>query len=70
MLPLRDLFRLSAFTVMSTASKLTLVGTTIGALGIVGFVHWAQTAEKAVCPPFALFMGSSIGSLNIDTKMF
>lgn len=33
---------------MSTASKLTLVGTTIGTIGIVAFVHWAQTAEKSV----------------------
>ena len=47
---------------MSTASKLTLMGTTIGTVGIVAFVHWAQTAEKAVSliltqkhfiPPFA-----------------
>ena len=33
---------------MSTASKLTLLGTTVGTVGIVWFVHWAQTAEKAV----------------------
>jgi hypothetical protein len=36
---------------MSTASKLTLLGTTIGTIGIVAFVHWAQTAEKAVSEP-------------------
>lgn len=36
---------------MSTASKLTLLGTTIGTIGIVAFVHWAQTAEKAVREP-------------------
>jgi PET assembly of cytochrome c oxidase, mitochondrial len=33
---------------MSTASRLTLLGTIVGTAGIVGFVHWAQTAEKAV----------------------
>ena len=33
---------------MSTASKLTLAGTVLGTVGIVAFVHWAQTAEKAV----------------------
>ena len=33
---------------MSTASKLTLLGTTVGTLGIVAFVHWAQTAEQSV----------------------
>jgi protein PET117 len=39
---------------MSTASKLTLLGTTIGTIGIVAFVHWAQTAEKAVSEPSPL----------------
>lgn len=33
---------------MSTASKLTLLGTTLGTAGIVAFVHWAQQSEKAV----------------------
>lgn len=33
---------------MSTASKITLAGTIVGTVGIVAFVHWAQTAEKAV----------------------
>ncbi|KAK7520515.1 hypothetical protein IWX49DRAFT_316923 [Phyllosticta citricarpa] len=32
---------------MSTASKLTLAGTTLGALGIVVFVHFQQKAEQA-----------------------
>ncbi|KAF7511045.1 hypothetical protein GJ744_005591 [Endocarpon pusillum] len=32
---------------MSTASRITLLGTIIGTVGIVSFVHWAQTAEKA-----------------------
>lgn len=33
---------------MSTASKVTLASTIVGTIGIVAFVHWAQTAEKAV----------------------
>lgn len=33
---------------MSTASKLTLAGTGLGALGIVIFVHYAQKLEQAV----------------------
>ncbi|MCJ1373978.1 hypothetical protein MMC20_005208 [Loxospora ochrophaea] len=32
---------------MSTASKLTLAGTSIMATGIVVFVHYAQRSEKA-----------------------
>lgn len=32
---------------MSTASKVTLVGTLLGTAGIIAFVHWAQTSEKA-----------------------
>lgn len=32
---------------MSTASKVTLASTIVGAAGIVAFVHWAQGAEKA-----------------------
>ncbi|EXJ87239.1 hypothetical protein A1O3_04198 [Capronia epimyces CBS 606.96] len=32
---------------MSTASKVTLLGTILGTAGIVAFVHWAQTAEQA-----------------------
>ncbi|KAK8239109.1 hypothetical protein HDK77DRAFT_483695 [Phyllosticta capitalensis] len=32
---------------MSTASKLTLAGTTLGALGIVLGVHFQQKAEQA-----------------------
>ena len=32
---------------MSTASKITLASTIVGTIGIVAFVHWAQTAEKA-----------------------
>jgi PET assembly of cytochrome c oxidase, mitochondrial len=43
---------------MSTASKLTLLGTTIGTIGIVAFVHWAQTAEKAVSEPSYLSFGA------------
>lgn len=33
---------------MSTASKVTFLTTLVGTAGIVAFVHWAQTAEKAV----------------------
>ncbi|EXJ83542.1 hypothetical protein A1O1_07165 [Capronia coronata CBS 617.96] len=32
---------------MSTASKVTFASTILGTIGIVVFVHWAQTAEKA-----------------------
>lgn len=34
---------------MSTASKITLAATTLGAIGIVISVHYAQQAERAVC---------------------
>lgn len=34
---------------MSRASKLTLAGTSLATAGIIYFVHWAQSAEKAVC---------------------
>ena len=37
---------------MSRAAKLTLAGTSLAAIGIVVFVHWAQTAEKKVSCPF------------------
>ncbi|KIX07856.1 uncharacterized protein Z518_02510 [Rhinocladiella mackenziei CBS 650.93] len=32
---------------MSTASKVTLLSTVLATAGIVAFVHWAQSAEKA-----------------------
>ncbi|GAB7344175.1 hypothetical protein MBLNU457_2067t1 [Dothideomycetes sp. NU457] len=32
---------------MSTRAKMTLAGTTLGALGIIVFVHYTQKAEKA-----------------------
>ena len=35
-------------TIMSTAAKLTLASTTVGALGIVLFVHYQQKADQAV----------------------
>ena len=35
-------------SIMSTASKITLASTIVGTVSIVAFVHWAQTAEKAV----------------------
>ena len=33
---------------MSRASKITLAATSLGAIGIVFFVHYAQRAEKVV----------------------
>lgn len=36
---------------MSRASKLTLAATSLGAIGIVVFVHYSQRAEKAVRQP-------------------
>lgn len=44
---------------MSTAAKLTLASTIAGTVGIVAFVHWAQTAEKAVRSLF-YFYGSKL----------
>ena len=35
---------------MSTRAKLTLASTTIGAIGIVIFVHYQQKADQAVRP--------------------
>ncbi|KAF2453486.1 putative cytochrome c oxidase assembly protein [Lineolata rhizophorae] len=32
---------------MSTAAKATLLSTTLGAIGIIVFVHYTQRAEKA-----------------------
>ena len=32
---------------MSLASRITLATTLTGTAGIIAFVHWAQTAEKA-----------------------
>ena len=37
---------------MSSASKLTLAGTSLSAIGIVVLVHYQQRAEKAVSHPF------------------
>lgn len=37
---------------MSTAAKLTLAGTSVGAVAIVVLVHYQQTAEKAVRIPY------------------
>lgn len=44
---------------MSRAAKLTLLGTSLFAAGTIVFVHYAQTAEKAVCLP------SRISSLSL-----
>ncbi len=37
---------------MSTASKVTLAGTALGAVGVVVFVHYGQKIEQAVCLAF------------------
>lgn len=34
---------------MSTKAKLTLAATSLGAIGIIIFVHHGQKVEKAVC---------------------
>lgn len=39
---------------MSAAAKATLLATSLGAIGIVIFVHSAQKTEQAVCPLGAL----------------
>lgn len=39
-----------AYIDMSTAAKLTLASTSVGAIGIVIFVHYQQKADKAVSP--------------------
>lgn len=39
---------------MSRAAKLTLAGTSIGAIGIVTLVHYQQNSEKAVSIPSTL----------------
>ena len=36
---------------MSRAAKLTLAGTSLGAIGIIVLVHYQQNAEKAVSLP-------------------
>ena len=40
---------------MSLAAKLTLAGTSLGAVGIVYLVHYQQQAEKAVRIPKSTF---------------
>ena len=40
---------------MSRAAKLTLAGTSLGAIGIVVMVHYQQQAEKAVRIPRSTF---------------
>ena len=41
-------------TKMSTAAKVTLASTTLGAVGIVALVHYQQQAEKTVSIPSCL----------------
>ena len=40
---------LAIASTMSTASKVTLALTTLGAIGIVISVHYGQKTERAVC---------------------
>ncbi len=43
---------------MSRAAKLTLAGTSVGAIGIVALVHYQQNSEKAVSLPSKMkFLG-------------
>jgi len=49
---------------MSTASKLTLAGTTFGAIGVVIFVHWAQKSEQSVSLPY---LGRAIRIYNLPS---
>jgi hypothetical protein len=72
-------FLLSLDIKMSRASKLTLLGTSIGTAGIVYFVHWSQQADQAVSfifehpmlcfPCLDLFVGvgphASIGVIRV-----
>lgn len=45
--PLRPIIYIDLITEMSTAAKLTLAGTTAGAIGIVIFVHLQQKFDQA-----------------------
>ena len=47
LLPLNSHFQITQ--IMSTKAKLTLAATSLGALGIIIFVHHGQKVEKAVC---------------------
>jgi protein PET117 len=55
---------------MSRAAKLTLVGTSLFAVGTVFFVHFQQQSEKAVCtspcPPF--YLQYSLAICNISAN--
>lgn len=49
---------------MSRAAKLTLAGTSIGAIGIVALVHYQQNSEKAVSPPSTMDFSDPIVLIN------
>lgn len=51
---------------MSRASKLTFAATGLGTMGIIGFVHWAQEADRAVCYSFdSLFLAYTYFLLDV-----
>lgn len=50
---------------MSTRARLTLATTTLGAIGIVIFVHRQQTLDKAVC--FQLLEVSILAPTELST---
>lgn len=54
---------------MSRAAKLTLAGTSLGAIGIVVLVHYQQNAEKAVSLP-SFYNGLSMVTALIDGLHF
>jgi len=47
--------------IMSRASKMTLLGTSVFAVATVFFVHFQQNAEKAVCSALQGFTGLDMG---------
>ena len=48
-------YDISTFAAMSRASQITLATTCFTAIGIVGFVHWSQKADKAVSVHFVIY---------------
>lgn len=53
---------------MSTAAKLTLAGTTAGAIGIVIFVHLQQKFDKAVSITSFTNRGTSLTCIRLCTR--
>ena len=50
------------YSIMSTKAKLTLAATSLGALGIIIFVHHGQKVEKAVCLARSVSSGITLTS--------